>query len=132
SRAMIWSPSGELTPLGNRKPLCVNPLLGAATEELAPPRLNLGAAAATGLEWGVRPGFLVRQVAARCQDGVLRVSRPRSGLLRPSGGWIERVREPGYNLFWADLEADAQARLGVWLAAHPAAAPSSGRQSKSS
>jgi hypothetical protein len=132
SRAMVWSPAGQLVAIGSRPPLCVNPLLGAQTEDPAPARLNLGAAAATGLEWGVRPAFLVRQVGARCQDGVLRISKPRSGLLRPSGNWIERERAPGYNLFWADLEADAQARLAAWQAAHPASAPAPGRQSKSS
>jgi hypothetical protein len=131
-RAMVWGPEGQLEPLGQRKPLCVNPLLGAATDAEAPPRDNLGAAAATGLEWGVRPGFLVRQVGAQCQEGLLRFTRPRSALLRPSGDWIERVREPGYNLFWADLEADTQARAAAWQAAHPASAPEPGRQSKSS
>jgi hypothetical protein len=134
SRAMVWNAQDQLEPLGERAPLCVNPLLGAANETAAPERLNLGAAAATGLEWGVRPGFMVRQVAAQCRDGVLRVSRPRSSLLRPSGlDWIERVREPGYNLFWADLEADSEARWATWLAAHPApSAPAPGRQSNSS
>jgi hypothetical protein len=131
SRAMVWGPQDQLQPLGQRLPLCVNPLLGAASEDNAPERLNLGAAAATGLEWGVRPGFLVRQVSAQCQDGVLRVSRPRSSLLRPAGDWIERAREPGYNLFWADIEADTLARFAAWSAAHPASAPAPARQSKS-
>jgi len=135
-RAMVWGPQDQLQSLGQRRPLCVNPLLGAATQEAAPERLNLGAAAATGLEWGVRPGFMVRQVAAQCQDGVLRVSRPRSSLLRPAGDWIQRAREPGYNLFWADIEADTQARYAVWSAAHPApthpaSAPAPARQSNS-
>ena len=79
---------------------------------------------------------MVRQVSAQCQDGVLRVTRPRSALLRPSGDWIERIREPGYNLFWADLEADSEARWAAWQAAHPvpqpASAPAPGRQSNSS
>jgi hypothetical protein len=135
SRAMIWNAQDQLEALGQRKALCVNPLLGAASDEPAPERLNQGAAAATGLEWGVRPGFMVRQVSAQCQGGVLRVSRPRSALLRPSGDWIERMREPGYNLFWADLEADSEARWAAWQAAHPvpqpASAPEPGRQSKS-
>ncbi|HUZ13588.1 MAG TPA: DUF3089 domain-containing protein [Caulobacteraceae bacterium] len=132
SRAMVWTSAGQLTPLGSRTPLCVNPLLGAASDADAPPRLNLGAAAATGLEWNVRPGFMVRQVGAECQGGILRVTKPRSSLLRPSGDWADRVREPPYNLFWADLEADSQARLAAWLAAHPASAPAPGRQSNSS
>ena len=40
SRAMVWNSAGQLVPLGARPPLCVNPLLGAATEADAPPRLN--------------------------------------------------------------------------------------------
>jgi len=131
-RAMVWNGQGQLIPLAARAPLCVNPLRGAASEDDAPPRLNLGAAAATGLEWGVRPGFMVRQVGARCEAGVLRFTRPRSALLRPSGDWIERVREPGYNLFWADLQADSEARVAAWQAAHPASAPAPARQSNSS
>ena len=131
-RAMVWNEQDQLEPLGQRQPVCVNPLLGSTSEAMAPERLNLGAAAATGLEWGVRPGFMVRQVSAQCQGGVLRVTPPRSSLLRPTGDWIQRVREPGYNLFWADLEADAQARLVAWQAAHPASAPAPGRQSNSS
>jgi hypothetical protein len=89
-------------------------LLGAASDADAPPRLNLGAANATGLEWGARPGFMVRQVGARCIGGILRVSRPRSASLRPQGSWAEHLRAPPYNLFWADLEADALARVAAW------------------
>ena len=131
-RALVWSDEDQLAPLAGREPVCVNPLLGSTSEAPAPARLNLGAAAATGLEWGLRPGFMARQVGARCDAGVLRVTPPRSSLLKPSGDWIQRVREPGYNLFWADLEADSQARFAAWQAAHPASAPAPGRQSKSS
>ena len=118
SRSVVWTSDGRLVGLAGREPLCVNPLLGAQSEAEAPPRLNLGAANATGLEWGARPGFMARQVGARCEDGILRVTRPRSVLLRPSGDWADRLRTPGYNLFWADIEADEQARAAVWLAAH--------------
>lgn len=118
NRSLVWSADGRLVALAGRTPLCVNPLLGAASEAEAPPRLNLGAANATGLEWGVRPGFMARQVGARCQNGILWVTRPRSGLLRRTGDWADRLRAPSFNLFWADLEADAAARTGKWLAAH--------------
>ena len=114
ARSMVWNDRGRLNPLGGREPLCVNPLLGAVGGAFAPARLNLGAAYATGLEWGARPGFMARQVSAQCQGGILRVSRPRSNSLRPSGGWGRRHRAPPYNLFWADLEADARARLNSW------------------
>ena len=34
SRAMVWNAQDQLEPLGARRPLCVNPLLGAASDEL--------------------------------------------------------------------------------------------------
>jgi hypothetical protein len=116
SRSKVWDDEGHLTNLAGAPILCVNPLLGAVTDVDAPARLNLGAANATGLEWGARPGFMVRQVGAKCVGGILRVSRPRSASLLPDGSWAERLRAPGYNLFWADLEADSLAREGAWRA----------------
>ena len=78
SRSIVWNDRGLLEPLGARAPLCVNPLLGAATDVEAPARLNLGAANATGLEWGARPGFLGRQVAAQCDGRHPAGHRPRA------------------------------------------------------
>jgi hypothetical protein len=114
-RALVWSPDGELVSLSGRPALCFNPLLGAASEQPAPARLNLGAANATGLEWGARPAFMARQVSARCEAGVLHVSQPRSASLKPTGSWEDRHRVPGYNLFYGDLEADAKARVAAYL-----------------
>lgn len=116
ARALVWTPDGRLDNLAPRPALCWNPILGAVTDQPAPARLHLGAANATGLEWGARPAFLARQVAARCEKGVLRVTRPRSSALRPTGNWADRRKAPGFNLFYADLEADAKARLAVWRA----------------
>jgi len=118
SRSVVWSPDGRLVGLAGREPLCFNPILGAASDAEAPARLNLGAANASGLEWGARPGFMARQVSAQCVAGILRVSRSRSATLRPSGDWASRFRAAPYNLFWADLEADSKTRARVWLAAH--------------
>jgi hypothetical protein len=111
-RALVWRPGGELDNLEGPA-LCFNPILGATTDALAPERLHQGGANATGLDWTDRPAFLARQVSARCEGGVLRVSEPRSPMLKPSGSWIERRRSPGFNLFYADLEADARARLAA-------------------
>jgi hypothetical protein len=115
-RALVWNERGELVNLAPRPALCFNPLLGAVTDKAAPARLNLGAANATGLEWGVRPAFIPRQVAARCEGGVLRVTRPRSAAFKKTGSWIDRKKAPGFNLFYADVEADAKRRLATWLA----------------
>lgn len=116
ARALVWTPQGELTNLSPRPALCFNPILGAVTDTPAPARLHLGAANATGLEWGVRPPFLSRQISAVCEAGVLYVSRPQSTTLRQTGSWADRRKAPGFNLFYADLEADAHRRLASYLA----------------
>ncbi|HEX5379482.1 MAG TPA: DUF3089 domain-containing protein [Phenylobacterium sp.] len=116
NRSLVWAQGGELENLNGRRPLCFNPLLGATTNAPAPAKLGLGAANATGLEWGARPAFLTRQVSAVCKDGVLRVSRPKAAMLKPSGTWADRQKAPAYNLFYADLEADAKARVAAWEA----------------
>lgn len=113
-RAQVWTERGSLMGLEGRHPLCVNPVLGAATTALAPARLSLGAANASGLEWGSRPPLISRQVETQCVDGILRHSLPRSPSLRPSGSWADRRKSPPYNLFYADIEADALARVAVW------------------
>jgi hypothetical protein len=113
-RTVVWNDRGRLVGLNGREPLCVNPLLGAASDADAPPRLNLGAANATGIEWGATPGFMARQVGAACVGGILSVTRPRSASLRRSGDWAERLRAEPYNLFYADIAADARARLAAW------------------
>lgn len=114
-RALVWNADGELVNLTPRPSLCFNPILGAVTDQPAPARLHLGAANATGLEWGARPAFLARQVSARCEGGVLRVTRPKSASLQPGGSWADRRKAPGFNLFYADIEADAKQRLAGWL-----------------
>lgn len=113
--APVWK-DGVLTSLAGREPLCFNPLLGATTEATAGPAVNLGAANASGLEWGDRPGFLQHQVGARCVKGVLKITKPRSPALRPGLSWTERQRARPFNVFYADLEADAQARLAALAA----------------
>ncbi len=112
-RAQVWTERGALTGLEGRHPLCVNPVLGAATTALAPARLSLGAANASGLEWGSRPPLISRQVETQCVDGILRHSLPRSPSLRPTGSWADRRKSPPYNLFYADIEADALERVRV-------------------
>ena len=99
--------------MDGRPPLCVNPLLGARDETRALAKLNLGAVNATGLEWGSRPALLKRQVWAQCENGLLHTGRPKSTSLRDSGSWTDRRKVDGFNLFWADIEADALARVAA-------------------
>ncbi len=129
-RSLVWGGGGTLESLGGRALQCFNPLLGAVGEQDGPARLNLGAVNATGLEWGARPAFLTRQVGARCEAGVLQVTRLSSSALRVAGGWADRKKISGFNVFYGDLEADAMARSAAWRQAaadlnrrpwHPAA-----------
>jgi hypothetical protein len=110
-RALMWTPEGQLENLAGRPALCVNPLTGSTAVPAASERDNLGAANATGLEWGLRPAFLAHQVSAECDGGLLRLSRPSSPSLQRAGSWAERRKSPPYNLFYADIEADAEARV---------------------
>jgi hypothetical protein len=114
-RSLVWGPNDELDIIAGRPILCVNPVLGAQTDALAPARLNLGAAAASDVDWGTRPAFMSRQVSTQCIDGILRVSAPRASTLAEQGGWLDRLKEPGFNLFYADEEADSAARLAALL-----------------
>jgi hypothetical protein len=113
NRSLVWRGGDELVTLDGRRPLCVNPLLGARNEIRAAAKLNLGAANATGLEWGSRPSLLKRQVWAQCENGLLHTGKPKSTSLRDSGSWTDRRKVDGFNLFWADIEADAQARVAA-------------------
>ena len=114
-RALTWTPDWQLDNLKGRPALCVNPLLGAVSEQNAPARLNIGAANASELEWGVRAAFMPRQVSAQCVNGVLRVSRPRSASLRPATNWPDKFKAPPYNPFFADIEADAMKRVATYF-----------------
>ena len=116
SRSLIWTADDQLDNLTDgQMTLCVNPLLGAQSNEEAPERLNLGAANATELEWGVRPPYLPRQVSAQCVDGILRFSHPHSASLKPAANWPDKYKARNNNLFFADLEADAMKRVAVYM-----------------
>ena len=48
-------------------------------------------------------------------NGLLRTSRPKSSALRDSGSWADRRKVAAFNLFYADIEADALARAEVQI-----------------
>ena len=114
ARALVWTPDGQLANLGARPTLCVNPLTGGVDQPTATAKASLGAANATGLEWSARPAFLSHEVAASCRDGLLRVTAPLAPSLQRRGGWLSRREGAAFNLFYADEEADARARVQAW------------------
>ncbi len=129
NRSLVWTQGGQLEDLAGRTPECVNPLLGAETDATAAPRENKGAANATDMEWGARPAFLRRQVGAQCVGGVLEVTKPKSPAFKPTGSWADRLKAPGFNLFYADIEADAEARVAAFTRPAPSGPNSSADQS---
>jgi hypothetical protein len=117
-RTLIWDANGRLVDLAGRPALCVNPISGAEDDVAVPARRHHGAANATGLEWGVRPAFIDRAVAAQCRDGILRHTELTTESFRVVGDWSDRRKARQYNLFYADIEADVERRLNVWMASN--------------
>lgn len=112
-RSMTWNSEGELTFVTDRALLCVNPLLWNTTEDFAPARLHRGGAAAEGLTLDDVPSAMANQTGAQCQNGVLMIERPRARALRRAGRLGEDRRAPDFNLFYRDLQLDAQRRLEI-------------------
>lgn len=113
-RALVWDDRGRLVDLDGRPAVCVNPVTGSTDTAPVEARLHRGATNATGLEWGVRPALMAREIATQCRDGLLRHTEPGTESFRETGGWTDRRKSRPYNLFFGDIEADAQARLAVW------------------
>ena len=131
ARALSWTPDGRLVDLQGRATVCVNPLTGGVERPAASARDSRGAANATGLEWGARPAFLAHEVSASCEAGLLRISPTLAPSLQRSGGWLSHRRLAPFDLFYADLEADAAARVQAWSGhgpSGPAAPPITGSQ----
>ncbi len=119
-RALVWDGRGRLVDLGGRAALCVNPVTGSTDTAPVEARLHQGATNATGLEWGVRPALMTREIATQCRGGLLRHTEPRTESFRETGDWSDRRKSRPYNLFYGDIEADVQARMTVWQARRPA------------
>ncbi len=109
-KAVTWDANGTLTTLASQRAICVNPVIGASSEEQVDARRSLGATNATGLEWGTDPATIAHRVASHCLSGLLFVDKPKSPSFRDTGSWEDHHKVPPYNLFYGDLEADMAAR----------------------
>jgi hypothetical protein len=116
-RALVWNARGQLVELGEREALCVNPVTGSTSTAPVAARQNRGATNATGLEWGTHPALLAREIATQCREGLLRYSEPERESFRQARSWADRRKSRPYNLFYGDIEADAQTRLAAWRTA---------------
>jgi len=119
-RALVWEARGRLVEIGERAAVCVNPVTGSRSTEPVPARQNRGATNATGLEWGARPALQAREIATQCRGGILFHTEPDSESFRHRGRWADRRKSRPYNLFYGDIEADAEARLAAWQKARGA------------
>ncbi len=115
-RALVWNARGRLVDLNGRAAVCVNPVTGSTDGAPVAARLHQGATNATGLEWGVRPALMAREIATQCRAGLLRHTEPTTESFRETGSWSDRRKSRPYNLFYGDIEADVQARVAVWQA----------------
>lgn len=115
-RALVWNDAGRLVELGDRTPVCVNPVSGSDDGAATPARRHQGATNATRLEWGARPALMAREIAAQCRGGLLRHEHPRQESFRGGGSWTDRRKARPYNLFYGDIEADVLARAAAWEA----------------
>lgn len=109
-RMMTWTAPGALDFVDGRGLLCVNPILGARTDEYASARLHRGAVAADGLPPDATPAPLSGQTGAQCADGLLFVEPPTAQALQQGRRLAEEYRVPTFNLFYEDLRLDAARR----------------------
>ncbi len=109
-RAVKWDANGALTNLDSESAICVNPVIGVASEDAVDAHHSQGATNATGLEWGTIPATIAHSVASHCKGGLLLVDTPKSPSFRDAGNWEDRHKVHPYNLFYGDLEADMAAR----------------------
>lgn len=111
-RSTIWTPAKSYHAIGGAGFSCVNPLTGSAAQTNAPPSTNRGSAAASGLERGTEPALLPGETGAICRNHLLwvEVNRP-AALSRARFELGTFYKITGYNLFYAALSGDVQARV---------------------
>ncbi len=114
NRSMAWTPSDRLQITDGRNLLCVNPVLGSTTEDVAFRRMNRGAVNASGFALDDPPPPQPAQTSAQCLDGVLLIERPQSPSIREPWTWGRRYKPRRANLFYADIEADLERRIGAF------------------
>ena len=113
----VFDASAGLTgaPRRGTAMVCTNPLIGGPGE--ASPAANLGSLVPSG---DLKSGTLVaRGIGATCIGrGLLSIGAPPGGF----GSYVlpgNNYHVYDYALFWANLRADAAARLAAWTEAHP-------------
>ena len=118
NRSKSWTSDGQLLSTAGRRLVCVNPVLWNTQGDFAPSRLHRGGASATGLDMESSPPILPGAVSTQCVDGVLISDQPREPQLRPGISLGARFKTPDFNLFYSDIQSNAELRASTasaWL-----------------
>ncbi len=113
ARSFRWTRAGSLASLESPRLACVNPLTWTTQIGYVGPANHKGAASATGLRLTQMPAIIDGAVGAACENGLLLVDRPNNRFLQGKRGFGRQWRAQPFNLFFADLEADARRRLAI-------------------
>ena len=113
NRALKWDEGGALVSLSRPEIACVNPLDPSLGGEVAPMDSHRGAASATGIQIEKTPPAISMAVSAKCENGLLKVSRPRQTFLQRRHWFGAHWKPQSFNLFYHDLTYDAQQRLNA-------------------
>ena len=113
NRSLTWNIFGRLTSTQGRTPGCVNPLSWSLDGAYAAPELHRGAVAATGLERGISPPIIEREIGAVCRDGVLIVDSSAKTYLRRRDWFGRQWKVQDFNLFYEDVRTNARERISA-------------------
>ncbi|MCA8890022.1 MAG: DUF3089 domain-containing protein [Parvularculaceae bacterium] len=111
NRSLIWRDEMELSPTKGEDFVCVNPLSWTTTQDYISEEHHEGAASATGIGYRDRPPAISKTVGARCENGILIVDKPRQKYLRRGNWFGAKWKAQPFNLFYFDLEKNAQTRI---------------------
>ncbi|PHR93298.1 MAG: hypothetical protein COA69_04985 [Robiginitomaculum sp.] len=114
NKTLVWSGS-KLRAVQERPLLCINPLLWSRSTEPAPARLHLGGVAAEGLDIDMLPAPSPQQTGAQCQNGILRIDKPKQKSLRRPSRFGGKFRTSPSNLFYEDLRVDVARRVQLLI-----------------
>lgn len=113
SRAVVWDGDMKAESLASPEPVCVNPVTWQANEQPSSREDHVGAASATGIEFGAMPPAVAKAVVAQCVGGVLVVEPPSQDYFRRAPWFKAKWRAQPFNLFFHDIAENAALRTAA-------------------
>lgn len=115
NRAEIWNGTGALVAVRGRPLACVNPVSFRTDGVATPAEANRGGSVYSIVSRRPEP-LTPRLVGAQCQDGILRISEPEPFVFRSLLFPGRDYHAYDYALFYADIRANAIARVQAFIA----------------